>query len=455
MTYRNSGPTALLAAPPLTAGEPTRRTAAVTLLTCYLVLLMGIPSSLVFGPLGGAGAPAGIFAAVLLGWYLIAWQHPLLPLDRGRQPVRVAAILFACATVAAYVSANRAPMAVLEKNGADRGMILMAGWIGVVLLAADGIDSEERLATLLRRIVLGASLMAAMGIVEFFAGVNLAQYIVIPGLSVHQQLDGLLSVVGLGRATATAAHPLELATVLAMALPVAIHQARFAPPALRVRRWLQVGLIGAAMPMTVSRSAILVIAVAAVVLLPTWKKQYRGLAYRALMGGLIVAWLAVPSIVSGFGNLIGQFGTDSSITSRTSAYSSAAPLIAAHPWFGQGFQTFFPETYFFVDNQYLTSIIETGFVGSLSLVALFATGWFVARSARRAALDIRTRDLMQCLAASVAAAAFSFSTFDALSFTIAPGLTFLMLGCVGAAWRLIRARQYSVPAPRIPASLRE
>jgi O-antigen ligase len=239
-----------------------------------------------------------------------------------------------------------------------------------------------------------------------------------------------------------------------MVLPVAIHQARFAPPALRVRRWLQVGLIATAMPLTVSRSAILGVAVVALVLLPTWMKRYRGLAYRALIGALVLAWLAVPGIVSGFGDLIGQFGTDTSITSRTSAYSSAAPLIAAHPWFGQGFQTFFPATYFFVDNQYLTSIIETGFVGSLSLLALFATGWFVARSARRAASDIRTRDLMQCLAASVAAAAFSFSTFDALSYTIAPGLTFLVLGCVGAAWRLTRARQYSVPAPRTPA-LRE
>jgi hypothetical protein len=46
------------------------------------------------------------------------------------------------------------------------------------------------------------------------------------------------------------------------------------------------------------------------------------------------------------------------------------------------------------------------------------------------------RDLMQSLAAAVAAAAVSFATFDALSFGIASGLTFLVLGCVGAAWRL-------------------
>ena len=93
---------------------------------------MAIPSSLVVGPLGGAGAPAGLFAVVLLCWYLIAWQHPLLPLDTGaaasqgsRDP------LLPVPRLAAYVSANRVPMSVLEENGADRGLIMLAGWMGV------------------------------------------------------------------------------------------------------------------------------------------------------------------------------------------------------------------------------------------------------------------------------------------------------------------------------------
>jgi hypothetical protein len=33
-----------------------------------------------------------------------------------------------------------------------------------------------------------------------------------------------------------------------------------------------------------------------------------------------------------------------------------------------------------------------------------------------------------------------FASFDALSFSIAAGLFFLLLGCVGAAWRLGRAQ---------------
>jgi polysaccharide biosynthesis protein PslJ len=302
---------------------------------------------------------------------------------------------------------------------------------------------------LLRRIVIGATAMAVIGIMEFCTGLSFAQYIVIPGLSVHTPVTGLLSVVGLARATATASQPLELAAVLGMSLPLAIHQARCAPASLRLRRWLQVGLIAAAMPMTVSRSAILVLAVVALVLLPTWARHHRDRASLVVLGGLAVAWLFTPSIVGSFGDLFGHIGTDTSITSRTSAYTSAAPLIAAHPWLGQGFQTFFPQNYFFVDNQYLTSIIETGFAGSLSLIALFATGWWLARNARRTVSDSGERDLFQCLAASVAAAAVSFSTFDALSFVMAPGLAFLLLGCTGAAWRLTRGQQRPAPQAHV------
>ena len=73
------------------------------------------------------------------------------------------------------------------------------------------------------------------------------------------------------------------------------------------------------------------------------------------------------------------------------------------------------------------------------------TGWFTARGVRRRAADAEGRELGQCLAASVAAAAVCFATFDALSSTIASGLCFLILGCTGAAWRLARARQLAQP----------
>jgi polysaccharide biosynthesis protein PslJ len=441
MTENDSDITALLTSSGIELGAQPRRIDAVTMLSCYVFLLMIIPSFLVVGSFGAAGAPAGLFAVILLFWLLVGRLHIGLPTARGWQPVRVAAALFGCATVASYISANRMAMPVLQENGGDRGLIVLAGWLGVLLVAADGIDQVDRLRVLLRRIVLAVTATSIIGMMEFVTGSDLAQYISIPGLTVQKQVTDLMSRDGLVRAMATTAQPLELAAVLVMSLPLAIHQARFAPPALRFRRWLQVLLIMGTMPTTGSRSAFLGFAVVGIVLLPTWTKRERRRAYLLVLAAPVLLWLAKPSMLSSFGKLFGQLGNDQSTRSRTGAFSAAAPLIAHHPWFGQGFHTFFPQTYFFVDDQYLTSLIETGVVGAMGLVALLATGWFTARSARAAAADAETRDLALCLAASVAGVAVCFVTFDGLSFSIAAGLCFLLLGCIGATWRLTREQE--------------
>lgn len=441
MREHGGGQTALMTGLLPAVSTRSRRLDAVTLLTGYLFLLMAIPPSLVVGSFGAAGAPAALFAVVLLCWYFISRQHPAIGLARGQQPVRAAAILFGGAIIATYISVNRAAMPSLQESGADRGLIVLAGWLGVVLVAADGIDRADRLSTMIRRVVWAATALAVLGIVEFLTGLNLAMYISIPGLSVHTQVTDLMNRGGLVRVAATTASPLEFTSVLAMSLPLAIHQARFAAKSLRCRRWLQVAVIAGTMPLTLSRSAIFGLVAVGCVLLPTWPKRDRHRAYGVLLAGIVMTWLVKPSLLQVFGGLFNQLGTDASSTSRTGAFTASVPFIAQHPWLGHGFETFFPQVYFFIDDQYLTSIIETGVIGILALLALFVTGWFTARSARNAAADASARDLAQCLAASVAAAAVSFATFDALSFSVASGLCFLLLGCVGAAWRLARAQQ--------------
>jgi O-antigen ligase len=418
-----------------------RKTDAVAILTVYLLLLLFIPYYVQFSPLGGSGEPSTMFAAVLMVLYLVLWLNPSFGLDRGRQPIRVVAVLFVCVNIASYVSANRHLMSALDLNGADRGLILIFGWLGVLLLAADGIDRADKLRTMIRRIVLGVAVMATIGIAQFFTGLDITKYISIPGFAnVISYGAGVVGRGGLNRPASTAAHPLEFAAVLAMALPLAIHQARFAPSGRRLRRWLEVGLIGTALPMTVSRSAILGIIVVAIVLLPTWSKLERRVAYVVIFIFTAAAFVIIHGLI---GTFIGLFSNNAaaaaSTQSRTDAFASAAPFIAQHPWFGLGLGTFPPQVYFFTDDQYLNSIIVTGIVGLLALLALFVTGWVIARSTRRMAADAETRDLAQCLAASIAVAAVSFATYDALSFTISAGLTFLLLGCIGALWRLVRA----------------
>ncbi len=411
----------------------------IGLLTCYLVLLMAIPQALQFAPLGGVGQPSTVFAVILFGWYLLAWLHPASALDRGRQPMRLVAVLWLCTIVATYVSANLHVLPTLELNGADRGILIACGWLGILLLAADGIDSMDRLKTLLRRIVFGATAMAALGITQFYTGLDAAKYIIIPGLSSQHLYTDLLGRDSFRRPAATAAHPLEFAAVLAICLPLAIHQARYAPPRLRLRRWLQVALIGFALPMTVSRTAILGLVVVGLVIFPTWPKRDRHLAYLVTLAAALVMEAVIPGLLGAIRDLFLGISTDSSAQERNAAFSLAAPLISHHPWLGEGFGTLLPQTSFFTDDQYLNSLVQMGFIGLLAQLALFVTGWSMARSVRRVTGDDELRDLAQCMAASVAVAAVTYATFDALSFEIAAGLTFLLLGCIGALGRLARA----------------
>ncbi len=422
------------------AGEREHQAAdAVTLLSCYVFLLMLIPSPLVFAPLGSAGSPATIFAVVLMAWYLLSWLHPALAPARGRQPMRVLIILFGCSILASYISLNRNLLTTITQDGADVGVILAAGWIGVALLIADGTEHLDRLKKLLGRVVIGATIMSGLGVIQFATGLNAANYISIPGLSNQIPFVDLLSRDQLNRPSATALDPIELAAVLAAVLPIAVNRARFAPPGARLRRWLQVVLISAALPMTVSRTGFTALAAVAIVLLPTWPRRDRRLAYLAGLGGAVMMYAAKPGLIGTFAQLFAQVGSDTSSTSRTGAFSAAMPFISQHPWLGVGFNTFFPQTTFFTDDQYLHQLIETGFVGLVALIVLFAGGFLTALGARRASADPEVRDLAQCVAAAVAACAVSFATLDAFSFNIISGITFLMLGCAGALWRLTRA----------------
>jgi O-antigen ligase len=422
----------------------------VRLITVYIFFLMAIPSRYIFGPFGGAGSMPTMLGMLFFVVYLLLWIHPASPMGIGRQPIRIVATLLLAAFVASYLAANLHKLGGLESNGADRGLIMICGWLGIMLLTADGVPSMDRLKVLFGRLVLGATGMASLGIVQFFTGLDITKYVVIPGLSVHQAYTDVSTRGSFNRPSATAIHPLEFGFVLVTILPIAIHRARFAPnKASARRRWLQVVLIAATLPMTVSRSAILGFAIAMIVILPVWPSKERWAALGAIVVGIIGIQVTIPGMVRSLDNLFFAIGTDASTTSRTSAFSNAAPLISAHPLFGTGFGTFMPTIYFFTDDQYLNSVVEIGLVGALLLLTLFGTGWGLARAARRWSRDQETRHLGQCLAASSAVMAVSYATFDALYFPMAAGLTFLVMGCIAAFWRLTLTEEQ---APRANAA---
>ena len=189
-----------------------------------------------------------------------------------------------------------------------------------------------------------------------------------------------------------------------------------------------------------------------------WSPQRR---WRTLGFGLVfvVAMrLAVPGLVGTIRALFTSFGEDPSVADRQIDYSFVSDLFNQRPIFGRGFFTFIPTRYDWLDNQYLMTAVETGIVGVLAVLTLFAVGIGISRLVWAVSPDDTTRDLARSLMAALTVPVTTFATFDYMSFATSRSLLFLLLGCAGALWRIevrdrrragmpARARPPDVPVP--------
>lgn len=407
------------------------------LLSLYAVLRIVLPSQYVIGPLGGAGQPAQLIGLGIALLWAADWFGRPWPRSRVRQPVKRFALAFLLAALASYLAAAVRPLNSAEQLAADRSVLNIIAWLGVMLAAMDGITTRTRLDTLLRRITLVGAVEGVFGVVQLLSGQSFLQYFNLPGLA-NTGVDPLLLTRGsFLRPVGTAISPIEYGIFLSMVLPVALHYA-VADAGRRsfLSRWLPVTAIAAALSLSLSRGAIVSTAVALALFLPAWPARLRRRVYFTVAAFVLAASIGLHGF---FGTLVGLFGgigTDSSTMSRLYSYSVAWSFITRGPVFGRGTGTFLPE-YWILDNQFLGSLIEIGFAGLLCLLLLFLSGIRGARGVReRAGAAPVVSRLGPVIAASIASGAAGFAFFDAFSFPQIPSLLFVMLGCAGALRRL-------------------
>lgn len=417
----------------------------VRLLTLLIIVLIGIPSRLIFAPLGSAGTPALIVGLLMLMGWIFARIAGFV--RTPSQPIRVMGLALLATTMASYIAATTRPIDAVEIRAADRGLISMIGWMGILLFAMDGPRTRRDLDTVLRRLSLAGGLQGVVGLIQFATHQPLTNYLVIPGLSVNSDLGSVLGRDGLTRPAGTTIHPIEFGAVLTMILPIALHYALYDKQRGRFARWFPVAAIACAVPISISRSAILSAAIVLLFLLPTWSKSLRRRAYGAIVVLAMGLYVSVPGLLKTLSSLFTGISQDSSATSRTDSYSLALEFIKRAPLFGRGFRTFLP-TYRILDNQYLGLAIEMGAVGLLVFLGFLATSVSESILIRRQTMDARTRSLAQSFAASIAAAGLSFAVYDAFSFPMAASLLFLIIGCGGALRRLTREQAERPGHPR-------
>jgi hypothetical protein len=408
-----------------------------SILTWMLVLLFLVPQPYVLvGPLKSVGNPATLVA--LAGLAIWAASR-VLNLSQAEElhPVRWLVLVFTISATTAYAAGMLRDLTTSESSSTTRVIFGHLALLGVALLAVDELGTRQRITVLLQRVVLLGGVAALIGIVEFMIpAFDFREVMRLPGLTAHVDPEAATRS-GFDRITAGASHPIEFAVVTAALVPLALHFALH-EDGRRGRYALALVAMLAAIPMSVSRSGFLVLAVGFLFYAAVLSNRGRLNALVLGLIGVAVFRAMVPGLLGTVRSLFRDVDTDPSIAGRTEDYDMIPSLMDGHWWWGRGLGTFVPDVYFFLDNQFLATFIQGGAVGLVVFVALLLIGMGVARGVRRRATDPALRSLGQALAATIAALGVSGFVFDLLSFRQSGFLLFLAIGCSGALWSLVR-----------------
>lgn len=405
-----------------------------------MVLLALLPPALVVEPLGGVGSPATILGvALFLAWACFALTPGLGV--RTCVPVRVALSGFWVSTLASYGLLHRRSVPQVEANTADTFVIMLVAFTGVALTAAECLRSREEVILVVRAAVAGATFSAVVALLQFLgydATVHLAK---IPLLAANHDVSGLTSRGSFNRPAGTAIHPIEFGVATAVATAFALHLLIYDEGAPRWRRRLCMGLLALAIPVSISRSALVVALVVVVYFVVAAPARLRIQSALAMAGFGAVVFMAIPGLLGTLRNLVVAGPRDSSISTRIGDYAAVAEYIRPNPWYGRGPGTFLPN-YRILDNQYLLTLVEMGVVGMVTLLVLFAMTTSLGVAARRLATNEADRNLSQMFRAAGMGLLVALATFDGLSFPTLTASAALWLGLAGAWWLTLRQ-----PAP--------
>ena len=427
------------------------RSHAVPMLQLFALTVMVIPSDTVIKPIGAQGYAAGLvgmFAfAAFVAATLLGMHNPLA----HRHPVRSALCLLWLSVLASYVVMDADVLTKAEIAAADRFLMQLAIITGVALVAAECLTSLGDIRRVLRALTWGGAVCGFVAALQFWISLDLSTYLrMLPGFTINFDNPALVARSSLNRAAGTSILSIELGVVAGMLLPLAVYLAMHDKDRTTAKRWAPVALIGLAIPAAVSRSAIISVGLSFAVLVALMPPRQRLVALSAAPLAIAAVFMSAHGLIGTLLKFFGAGTTDSSVAARVYDYPEVERLVNQAPWLGHGGGTYLPDIPMYIlDNQYLKTAIELGFFGVIALLAYFLVPLIAAIAAHRRSEDPELRLLLAALAGSALAAAVCSVTFDSLSFPMFSNVYALVIGLIGAAWRLAPR-----PAQVEPASKR-
>jgi O-Antigen ligase len=414
------------------------RSHAVPILQLFALAVMVIPSDTVIQAIGGEG-----YAAALIGWFAFAAfiAATLLGLhDPARHPNPITGVLcvFWISVLVSYVVMDRSTLTALQASAADRLVMQLAVISGVALVAAEWLTSLHDVRRVLRALTWGGAFCGIVAALQFWMSLDIAPVLrELPGFSINWDWGGIQERAALNRVAGTGIHPIELGVVAGMLLPLAVYLGIYDTERTAWKRWAPVALIALAVPTSVSRSGIISLALALSVLIILVPARQRLVALCIAPLGVAAVFMSAPGVISTLTRFFGAGTTDDSVMARIYDYPEVERLVYQAPWFGHGGGTYLPENpQYVLDNQYLQTAIELGLVGVVALTVFFLVPLITALAARRRTSDPELRMLCAALAGAALAAGVCSVTFDSLSFPMFANVYALVIGLIGASWRL-------------------
>jgi O-antigen ligase len=423
------------------AGHLQSRSYAVPILQLFALTIMLIPSDAVISAIGAQGYAAALVGMFAFVAYLAAILFGLHDPLRHRHPIRSVLCLVWISVLASYIAMDRGILTVSEGSGADRLLLQLAVITGIALIAAEFVTSLHDMRRVLRALTWGGAFCGVVAALQYWISLDITPYLRdLPGFSINAVDPGIVQRGALNRVSGTSITAIELGVVAGMLLPLAIYLAIYDTDRPTWRRWAPVALIAIAVPISVSRSGIISTVVALAVLVVLMPTRQRLVALCAAPLGLTAVFMSAPGVIGTLSTFFGAGTTDSSVQARLYDYPEVERLVNQAPWLGHGGGTYLPvNPMLILDNQYLKTAIELGLIGVVVLAAYFLVPLISALVARRRSGDPELRLLCAALAGAALAAGVCSLTFDSLSFPMFANVHALVIGLIGACWRLAAA----------------
>lgn len=331
-----------------------------------------------------------------------------------------------------------------------KALTFFLSFVLVYYVTASVIRRRSEAILLLKVLVLGCGVIALSSLIEHRSGFNIFYHVhsVVPFLEF--QGGTVVERFGRLRVLGSAQHPIALGAVLVIPIPLGIYFARTAGR----RWWVVVAALLLAALATGSRTAIVMLIAMTVVYLFLKPQETRRI-WPLLIPGVVIVHVVVPGAIGTLRNAF--FPPGGIIAEQTRLGPTEDPYLAGgrirqlgpmlreatgYPIFGEGLGTritgFGSKTFRnapILDNQWLNTILELGYVGG----ALWL--WLFVRSVRRLCRASRESEdgddwLFAGLAASITGFGVGMLTFDAFGFTQITFVFWIMLGLSAAMLRI-------------------